>query len=496
MKKTNHDFRRTNGLALAIAWLVLIFAVLPNVMLDKNALGDAVIIWGLGISIFLPGTIIYFFNRKSSLIRYFVSGGAILLVYGVLYVQKGMLDNLFLIPVCLVAGALYFDRLVAIVSTLIAIATGVALFLVAKNIFFPDVTESEFIVYCIALIVVGLILVIQGQYGNRLIYNERKQSAETAGLYNQLKDLLANIENNSVILDNHISGIQSDSVNVMNEARQVTARMQKFGAAIEQTAQLASQSNNALIAIKNSIQKTAANSESMISGSMIAFDMANRGKTMITDLVNQIKVTEETVNTASDIVSMLSVESRKITDIASSVNDITQKTNILALNVSIEATRAGSSGEGFIAVADEMRSFAEQTSGALGGIAQSLQDLTEKIDQVKTQITNGSLAVKTGLEKAKLTSEYFSNIINRVGAIRNGTTTVSRNIQVLAQESTEVFSNLEDITAFTEQSLATVEELSSCSVTQRDQVNKIKERLTDLVKLSDELKTLVFVELK
>jgi methyl-accepting chemotaxis protein len=489
----SYNSHKANRLTLIIVWLALILAGLPNLILNHFAVVyHVVIVWGLGFVVLLPATIIYFRNKNSNWIRYIVSCGMILIVYALLYVQKGMIDNLFWILACLVASSIFFDRYVSMASTAIAVITGVLLYLADKSLFFPALRLSEFIVSCIVLVATGIFLIIQGDYGKKLIANERNQLAGTIEVFDKFKDVMANIGKTSEILDQNINGIKNEALNVKNETTQITSSIQEFSAAVEQTANLASESNSALTAINELIQQTAGQSENVLTSSSLAYDVANEGKTVISDLVNQIRIVGESVKAAGEIVAMLSVESKKINDIAAFINDITRKTNLLALNASIEASRAGAVGEGFMVVAGEMKSFAEQTAGALSGITQILRDLSEKIDQVGNRITDGETAIRIGMEKTNLTQECFVNIISKTSNIKTDIERFMGDIQTLSNQSTVVFANLADITKFTEESVATMQELTSCSISQSEHVNNIEERLAvDLVELSEQLKTLL-----
>lgn len=487
-----NDLSRTNKLALIISWAALFFGELPDIIFAQYAITGALIVWGLGAVILLPPTIIYFRNRNSRWIRYFVSCGMVLVIYSLLAVQKGALDDLFWIPVCLVASAIFFDQYVAIASTIMAVGVAVLLYYFNRQLFFPDLNLSKFTVYCITLLISGVILVFQNNYGKRLISKEHKQAEENTQLYYKIKDTLNNIQNTSGALDQNINDIKNEALNIKDETIQITSSIQQFSAAVEQTATLASRSNFALTAINDLIQQTAGQSENVLTSSSLAYNAANEGKTVISDLANQIRIVGESVKAASEIVAMLSVESKKINDIATFINDITRKTNLLALNASIEASRAGSVGEGFMVVAGEMKSFAEQTAGALSGITQILRDLSEKIDQVGNRITDGETAIRIGMEKTDLTQECFADIIHKTGNIKADIERFIGDIQTLSNQSTVVFANLTDITKFSEESVATMQELTSCSLNQSEHVNNIEERLAvDLVELSNQLKALL-----
>ncbi len=485
------NFRKTNKLALIILWLVLFFGGLPQILVDNFEFGGALTIWGIGFLIFFPATIIYFKNKNSSLIRYFISCGSVIVVYSILYVQQGTLDNLFWIPACLAASSIFFDRLAAAASALISIIIAVLLYFIDHQLFFPKFGESQFMVYCIALAAIGLFFVAQGDYGRKLIFAARQQSNELNQLYGRLQEVFMNIAQTSKILDDNISGIRNEALNVKEEASQITLSIEQFGAAIEQTAKLSSQSNSALAAINDLIQKTSGQSGDLVTVAALAYETANEGKSVIAELVDQVQILEESVNATSEIVELLSIESKKINEIIVFINDITKKTNLLALNASIEASRVGSVGEGFMVIAGEMKSFAEQTAGALGGITKILGDITAKITAVQTQITKGELAVKDGIDKTNITFKYFGNITQKINEIKTNTESVIRDITALVKESTVVFSNLSQIITFTEQSVNTAGELTGSSSKQSEHIDGIEKKLTDLVVLSSELKAMI-----
>ncbi len=93
---------------------------------------------------------------------------------------------------------------------------------------------------------------------------------------------------------------------------------------------------------------------------------------------------EELKNTSDQIRS----RGREIEEVAKFVSDISFQTNILSLNASIEAARAGSAGKGFSVVAEEVRNLAEQSSGAAEDIKGNIFGFLKEIEMIADRINS------------------------------------------------------------------------------------------------------------
>ncbi|UTW56019.1 methyl-accepting chemotaxis protein [Kordiimonas sp. SCSIO 12610] len=141
---------------------------------------------------------------------------------------------------------------------------------------------------------------------------------------------------------------------------------------------------------------SAASATDQTGSNMIAVTEATEG---LTGAIGEIRTQVEqansittnaltTANDAKDRVNSLENASNRIAEVVHLINDIAEQTNLLALNATIEAARAGEAGKGFAVVASEVKSLANQTANATQEIeaqVQAMQSATnETVDAVNT----------------------------------------------------------------------------------------------------------------
>jgi methyl-accepting chemotaxis protein len=140
----------------------------------------------------------------------------------------------------------------------------------------------------------------------------------------------------------------------------------------------------------------------------------------------------------NDRVGELSKAAARIGDVVNLINTIAEQTNLLALNATIEAARAGEAGRGFAVVASEVKALAEQTAKATGEIGQQISGI-----QAATQESVGAIKEISGtIEKLSEISSTIAAAVEEQGA---ATQEISRNVQQAAQGTQQVSANITDV---------------------------------------------------
>lgn len=258
-------------------------------------------------------------------------------------------------------------------------------------------------------------------------------------LLRYIRGIMLNISENSKHLQESSGKVSENLSNAESEISDVSATMEEMSAAMEESSASLDQISEAVGSIFESIEgiyeqaeNESASSEEIMKTAVQVYRRAGEEKQ---DAMRQVSDMAESVQTKIE----KSREVEEIRELTKNIINITEETNLLALNASIEAARAGEAGRGFSVVADEIGKLAANSAASATEIQKVTDQVIQSVDELATESENmirlmNETAVG-GYEKMLETSEsYQSNVANMNGMM-----------QSFAQKSKDLKLNMENI---------------------------------------------------
>ena len=181
--------------------------------------------------------------------------------------------------------------------------------------------------------------------------------------------------------------------------------------------------------------------------------------------------------TAKDVVTTLAEGAQRVGDVVNLINDIAEQTNLLALNATIEAARAGEAGKGFAVVASEVKSLANQTGKATEEISQQISTMQSNTDRTVNEI---DAVVGAMSEINNMTTAVAAAIEEQNAATQD----IAQNIQQTASGTQEISTNIEEVNQAAQQTstsargvVSVVERLTQQSDTLRSELDQFLSKL-------------------
>lgn len=292
--------------------------------------------------------------------------------------------------------------------------------------------------------IIGEANVVLGRIANSDLSGSNMSSYP--GDFNKLANSVNEIKMN---LSRLIIEVQNAVVSVDNGSRELA----EATAALSQgTVQQASSIQTLADDMKAVVEKINRNSES---GTVV--------NNKLSDLDTEIHSANDQMHKLLDAVAEIETMSSSIQKIVATIDAIAFQTNILSLNASVEAARAGDMGSGFAVVAEEVRALAEKCS-----------ESSKKTSELVTKCIN---SIDYAKKCADATFENLSDIVEQSTEIAGAFETISQDTVEQAEKSKHIQAEVNVISDVVQTNTATVEETAASTAVLSEQASNLEEMI-------------------
>jgi methyl-accepting chemotaxis protein len=307
--------------------------------------------------------------------------------------------------------------------------------------------------------------------------NSTGEVKELGEAFNRMKESLATL----------IQTMRKNTQQLSHSSEDLAGHTNKALTYIEQTADLADRladnskisaesaniSANAMRETTEAVQKMAESTANIHTNTQQMKQLADMGIHSIHAIEKQMEEISSSTNVTETLIVRLLEQSNEIQQMTKLITDITDQTNLLALNAAIEAARAGEHGKGFAVVADEVRKLAEQSKESAYKIHRLTNEIQHETTQVAASVEQSVNASESGVSIVKQAGETFIQIEKAVDQI--------------ADEIGGAALVVDEITASIEEVAASVVGISKQSGDSAAHAGKVAETIEEQVSIMQEI---------
>ncbi|HEX7736271.1 MAG TPA: methyl-accepting chemotaxis protein [Ktedonobacteraceae bacterium] len=273
----------------------------------------------------------------------------------------------------------------------------------------------------------------------------------------EISSILGTVQLVTQAVDEHAQDVQHLSALLVKDTNQQERQVQHISLAIDEMTAI--------------MQRVTDNATKISTVSVDAMDVNEEGQNQIGRAIDGMRQVREITMQSSRVIKRLGESGQEINETVAEISDLTARMNLLALNAAIEAVRAGDQGQGFVMIAQEIRSLSVHSAEATRRVASRLRTIqhetaavAESVEQnIQQVVVQSELVSQTGaaLEAISVITTQMSDLVEEICSATEGQTQGSRRVAFSIEEITRMTSEINQHMQEMQQSLSHLVELTN-----------------------------------
>lgn len=290
---------------------------------------------------------------------------------------------------------------------------------------------------------------------------------------------------------NYTNGLNEDAEKVKCCSKENTIVINNISKRMEEQMAFIKNANEYSMDVISSAENIAGKSETInkmtYENQKTINDSCKNFENLISKMNESAKASIETI----DKIKRLEEKTSTIQSIVDQVSQISEETNLLALNASIEAARAGESGKGFAVVAEEVKVLAESSSEQAKEIQSIVDGIKNGINAISSRVKSETKSINDNIEVSKITKEYLNKMHEDTKGTFTAFAEISSGIEEQVNKVSKIGSIIENACETFEDISASTQELAASSQEQYSITENTVNRLGKLLDMNKQLQNYI-----
>jgi twitching motility protein PilJ len=268
-----------------------------------------------------------------------------------------------------------------------------------------------------------------------------------------------------------VTTINDSSILVDAASKQTEGTARQLLRAGEAQAKQAAAASESMARMAVSIEEVSGNAERCSDVARHSVEIAHKGGEAVRRTIAGMNTIRETIQDTSKRIKRLGESSQEIGNIVELIEEIAEQTNILALNASIEASRAGEASRGFAVVADEVQKLAERSTNAtkkievlVSTIQSDTNEAVVSMERSTTDVVGGALLAENAgaaLDEIEQVSHQIASLVQNISGSSKEQSSVAGGITKNMHVLREISGKTTESMAATSSAIGKLSELAS-----------------------------------
>jgi methyl-accepting chemotaxis protein len=327
----------------------------------------------------------------------------------------------------------------------LVLVIGVTLFLALRSVTGPLAKLRE-----------GTAIVGAGNLNYRLGVTIRDEIGELSRAFDQMTEKL---QATTLSRDELADGARI----LASSASEILAFTTQVAAGSAQTATAVSQTTTTVEEVKQTAQVSSEKARHVSESAQQTAQTAQNGRQAVEASMAAMHHIQAQMASMAESIVRLSEQGQAIGEIIATVNDLTEQSNLLAVNAAIEAAKAGEQGKGFAVVAQEVKSLAAQSKQATGQVRAILGDIQKATSAAVMATEQGSKAVEVGMQLSAEVGAAIRALAESIEAAARAATQIAASAQQQLVGMDQVALAMQSIAQASAQNVASTKQTESAA---------------------------------